>query len=66
LNEILSSPDFRALSMKSTVATEIGTAAGPARAMIEEPPVEYVDVIEVELTEDKLSQFDSGGNVSES
>lgn len=65
LNEILSSPDFRALSMKSAAATEIGAAAVAGGGLVEEAPVEYVDVVEVELTEDKISQFDAGGNVTE-
>ncbi len=61
LNEILSSPDFRALSMKSAAATESETMAGPTGTHIDEPPIEYSEVIEIELTEDKIEHFDSGG-----
>lgn len=58
LQEILTAPDFRALSLKaqSAVQTE-GPAVSLAR--VEEPPVEYVDVTEVELTDAEVKKQES-------
>jgi hypothetical protein len=52
LQEILTSPDFKALTAKareSGPAAEV--AASPSGAYVDEPPVEYVEVTEIELTD---------------
>ncbi|WP_041948335.1 hypothetical protein [Turneriella parva] len=60
LNEILSSPDFRALSHKAPAAITAGgaTATGATSAQIDEGPVEYIDVVEIELTDAIVSDAD--------
>jgi hypothetical protein len=60
LNEILSSPDFRALSHKAPAAITSGgtTATGATSAQIDEGPVEYIDVVEIELTDAIVSDAD--------
>ena len=56
LQEILSAPDFRALSMQTReAATSVEVAAPVGVARVDEPPVEYVDVVEIELTDAELS-----------
>lgn len=50
LQEILTAPDFRALSMQTAQAAPEAAAEKPSGAHIDEPPVEYVEVTEVELT----------------
>ena len=58
LQDILTAPDFRALSMK-TQQTQTESAAPVAHgAYIDEPPVEYVPVTEIELTESIVTEKD--------
>ena len=60
LQQILEAPDFRALSMKTTQTAGAGPAtvqtAGVAH--VDEPPVEYVAVAEIELTEAIVTEKD--------
>lgn len=59
LNEILSSPDFRALSHKAPAAVQAGLAApGTVSVHVDEGPVEYVEVAEIELTDAIVSDQD--------
>jgi hypothetical protein len=59
LNEILSSPDFRALSHKAPAALQ-GSAPTPGAVSVhvDEGPVEYIDVAEIELTDAIVSDQD--------
>lgn len=59
LQEILSAPDFKALSLKSHPATEVATTETPGMAQIDEPPVEYVEVQEIELTDTEVKKMES-------
>ncbi len=58
LQQILEAPDFRALSMqaKQTAGPVEVQAAGVAH--VDEPPVEYVNVTEIELTEAIVTEKD--------
>ena len=60
LQQILEAPDFRALSMKTTQTAGAGPAAVQATgvAHVDEPPVEYVAVAEIELTEAIVTEKD--------
>jgi hypothetical protein len=59
LNEILSSPDFRALSHQAPAALQISSATtGSVSVHVDEGPVEYVDVPEIELTDEIVSDQD--------
>jgi hypothetical protein len=58
LQEILSAPDFRALSMR-TQAIAVVEAQRPAAAFIDEPPVEYVEVQEIELTDQQVKSLET-------
>lgn len=62
LQEILSAPDFKALSFKSASVQVAETAAaavsrqGRPGGHVEEPPVEYVDVEEIVLTDAEVKK----------
>lgn len=58
LQQILEAPDFRALSMKATQAAGATEVLAPGVAHVEEPPVEYVSVMEIELTEAIVTEKD--------
>lgn len=60
LQDILSAPDFKALSLQSR---EAATVTGPAAGQTihtDEPPVEYVEVTEIELTDAEVHSLESG------
>ncbi len=60
LQEILTSPDFKALTAKareSGPATEIATPSSVAH--IDEPPIEYVEVTEIELTDAEVKSLEA-------
>lgn len=50
LQDILSAPDFRALSMQAAQATPSSGLPATGGTRIDEPPIEYVTVTEIELT----------------
>lgn len=60
LQEILEAPNFRALSMATRQAAGVPTAAaapvGGNVAYVDEGPVEYVDVTEVELNDAEVQK----------
>ncbi len=58
LQQILEAPDFRALSMKATQAAGGAEVLAPGVAHVDEPPVEYVTVTEIELTEAIVTEKD--------
>lgn len=59
LQEILSAPDFRALSLQQTSETRAVADAGkPGAAHVDEPPVEYVEVEEIELTDQEVTSLE--------
>ncbi|GEM_PF-2789201 len=58
LQQILESPDFRALSMKTTQAEGAAEIQPTGMAQVNEPPVEYVTVAEIELTEAIVTEKD--------
>jgi hypothetical protein len=60
LQDILSAPAFRALSLQSREAVVVADANKPGAAHVDEPPVEYVDIQEVELTDAQVTQLQSG------
>lgn len=60
LQEILTSPDFKALSLKSP--PQVIAAEKPGVAQIDEPPVEYTEVQEIELTDEMLNKLKSSEN----
>lgn len=52
LNQILSSPDFRALSHQAPPAiTAVAAGSATTSIHVDEGPVEFVEVVEVELTD---------------
>lgn len=55
LQEILSAPDFKAMSYKSA-ASQVAETAATAVSRVEEPPVEYVEVAEIELTDAEVKK----------
>jgi|JI10StandDraft_1071094.scaffolds.fasta_scaffold342063_2 hypothetical protein len=60
LQEILAAPDFRALTTKAREASAgVEVAAPAAGARADEPPVEYVEVTEIELTDAEVNMQDS-------
>jgi hypothetical protein len=61
LQEILAAPDFRALSMKAQQIAGAAELASPAAsgARADEPPVEYVAVTEIELTDAEVNKQES-------
>lgn len=58
LQQILEAPDFRALSMKTTQAAGTTEVKPTGVAQVNEPPVEYVTVAEIELTEAIVTEKD--------
>lgn len=60
LQEILSAPDFRALSLQARETAVVAETARPAAAHADEPPVEYVEVSEVELTDSEVKTLEGG------
>lgn len=58
LQDILSAPDFKALSLKS-VSMHVAEAAATSVSRVEEPPVEYVEVAEIELTDAEVMKQES-------
>ncbi len=65
LQEILSAPDFRALSLQSRESVVIADTSKPGAAHVDEPPVEYVEVEEVELTDHELKSLEGSGEPKE-
>ena len=60
LQEILAAPDFRALSMKAQASAGAVVVAAPVSGtMVDEPPVEYVAVTEIELTDTEVAKQES-------
>jgi len=59
LQEILSAPDFRAFSMRTQAIAVTAEAQRPATAFIDEPPVEYVEVQEIELTDQQVKSLET-------
>ncbi|GAB4424082.1 MAG: hypothetical protein OHK0011_04400 [Turneriella sp.] len=59
LQEILSAPDFRALSAQSRESVVVADAIKPGAAHVDEPPVEYVEVEEIELTDREVISLES-------
>jgi hypothetical protein len=61
LQEILAAPDFRALSMKAQHMAGTNEIAAPVStgARADEPPVEYVAVTEIELTDAEVNKQES-------
>jgi hypothetical protein len=59
LQEILSAPAFRALSLQAREAVVVQDLSKPGVAHVDEPPVEYVEVEEVELTDAQLTKLKS-------
>ncbi|MFZ5628315.1 MAG: hypothetical protein ACOY5B_04245 [Spirochaetota bacterium] len=58
LQEILSAPDFRALSLQSRETLVIADVNKPGAAHADEPPVEYVEVEEIELTDHEVTSLE--------
>lgn len=58
LQQILEAPDFRALSMKAMQSAGSAEVLAPGVAHVDEPPVEYVSVPEIELTEAIVTEKD--------
>lgn len=58
LQQILEAPDFRALSMKTTQTAGPTAVQATGVAHVDEPPVEYVAVAEIELTEAIVTEKD--------
>lgn len=59
LQEILSAPDFRALSLQTQQIAKTAEVLAPGNAQVNEPPVEYVEVREVELTDDEVKTLET-------
>ncbi len=62
LQEILSAPDFRALSLQARESIAVADAHKPGTAQVDEPPVEYVEVQEVELTDQEVKSLESSAD----
>jgi hypothetical protein len=60
LQDILSAPAFRALSLQSREAVVVADANRPGAAHVDEPPVEYVEVEEIELTDHEVTNLEGG------
>lgn len=59
LQEILSAPDFRALTLAARASVAIADASQPSTTHIDEPPVEYVEVPEIELTDSEVKTLEA-------
>lgn len=62
LQEILSAPDFRALSLQSREAVVVADVNKPGATHVDEPPVEYVEVAEIELTDHEVTSLEGGAD----
>ncbi|MCX7633266.1 MAG: hypothetical protein N2Z22_08045 [Turneriella sp.] len=58
LQEILNAPDFRSLSLSQRAALTELTQERAAAPTVDEPPVEYVEVQEIELTDAQVSALE--------
>lgn len=57
LQEILAAPDFRALTAKAREASAgVEIAAPTSGARVDEPPIEYVEVVEIDLTDAEVNK----------
>lgn len=59
LQDILSAPDFRALSLQTRQIAATAEALAPGTAQVNEPPVEYVEVLEIELNDTEVQNLET-------